>query len=54
MIALPEAENRWGDYAAAVVTGAAHQEAARWFVDYLCSQAGQAAYAAHGFGVPSS
>jgi molybdate transport system substrate-binding protein len=51
MVALPDAQNRRGTYAAGVVTGAAHQEAAGWFVDYLCSQAGQAAYAAHGFSV---
>jgi molybdate transport system substrate-binding protein len=51
MIALPEVENRRGAYAAAVVAGAAHQEAAGWFVDYQCSRAGQAAYAAHGFSV---
>jgi molybdate transport system substrate-binding protein len=51
MIALPEVENRRGVYAAGVVTGAVHQEAAGWFVDYLCGQAGWAAYAAHGFSV---
>ncbi|MHB1596497.1 MAG: molybdate ABC transporter substrate-binding protein [Streptosporangiaceae bacterium] len=53
-IALPQAENRRGAYAAAVVTSAAHREAAGWFVEYLCGEAGQAAYAAHGFSVPGS
>lgn len=52
MIAIPEAENRRGGYAAAVVAGSAHPEAAGWFVDHLCGEAGQAAYIAHGFSVP--
>lgn len=49
MIALPEGENRRGGYAAAVVTDAPHPGAASSFVDHLYGQAGQAAYAAHGF-----
>lgn len=52
MITLPEEQNRWGVYAAAVVTGAAHPEAAGWFVEHLCGESGRAAYAAHGFRGP--
>ena len=51
MIAIPEAENRRGRYAAAVATDATHPEAANWFVNHLCGEAGQAAYATHGFTV---
>ena len=52
MIAIPEAENRRGGYAAAVVADPAHPEAAGWFIDHLCGEAGRAAYAAHGFTLP--
>ena len=53
IVAIPEADNRRGDYAAAVVAGADHPEAAGWFVDHLCGRAGRAAYARHGFTVVS-
>ncbi|HET9092002.1 MAG TPA: substrate-binding domain-containing protein, partial [Acidimicrobiales bacterium] len=52
VVVIPEAENRRGEYAAAVAVGAAHPEVAVWFVDHLCGEAGQAAYTAHGFSVP--
>jgi molybdate transport system substrate-binding protein len=50
-VPIPESQNRRGTYAAAVVTGSAHHEAAAAFVDHLCGQAGQTAYRAKGFAV---
>lgn len=47
---IPGVENRRrGAYAAAVVTNAAHPEAAAAFVEHLCGDAGGAAYTAKGF-----
>ncbi len=52
IVAIPEAESRRGDYAAAVVAGADHPETAGWLVDHLCGTAGRAVYARHGFTAP--
>lgn len=48
-VTIPGSQNRRGAYAAAVVSGAAHRDAAAAFVDHLCSEAGRAVYAARGF-----
>ncbi len=48
-VAIPAAANRVGSYAVAAVTATTYREQARWFVDHLCGQVGQAVYAAHGF-----
>lgn len=51
-VVIAEAENRRGRYAASVVAGTAHREAAVSFMEYLCGEAGRAIYAAHGFSSP--
>lgn len=51
-VAIPATENRRGVYAASVVTGAPHGQAAASFMEYLCGEEGRAIYAAHGFGPP--
>lgn len=49
MVSIPARDNRTGTYAASVVTGAPHPEAARAFADHLCGVSGRDVYAAHGF-----
>lgn len=48
-VAIDDAVNQSGCYAAAVVEGAPHHDHAEAFVDYLAGQAGRAVYARFGF-----